>query len=106
MRQGAILFEIDPRPFAAALKQSQANLLKDRALLDRANEQEKRQQDLLAKNFISPDALRAGAGPTPRLRRPRSPATRRRSTARSSLEYCTIRAPVTGYVGPHPDPAG
>jgi multidrug efflux system membrane fusion protein len=29
VRQGSLLFEIDPRPFAAALKQAQANLLKD-----------------------------------------------------------------------------
>jgi multidrug efflux system membrane fusion protein len=56
VRQGAVLFEIDPRPFEAALKQAQANLLKDQALLDRAVEQEKRYKDLLAKNFISPDA--------------------------------------------------
>src|SRR5664279_1949472 len=56
VRQGSILFEIDPRPFAAALKQAQANLLKDKALFDRASEQEKRYKDLLAKNFISPDA--------------------------------------------------
>src|SRR5438874_741656 len=56
VRQGAVLFEIDPRPFAASLKQAQANLLKDRALLDRAREQDKRYKDLLTKNFISTDA--------------------------------------------------
>ncbi|TMG84672.1 MAG: efflux RND transporter periplasmic adaptor subunit [Betaproteobacteria bacterium] len=56
VRQGAVLFEIDSRPFAASLRQAQANLLKDKALLDRATEQEKRYKDLLAKNFISPDA--------------------------------------------------
>ena len=36
VRQGAVLFEIDARPFEASLKQAQANLLKDKALLDRA----------------------------------------------------------------------
>ena len=56
VRQGAVLFEIDPRPFAASLKLAQANLLRDKALYDRAAEQEKRYKDLLAKNFISPDA--------------------------------------------------
>jgi multidrug efflux system membrane fusion protein len=54
--KGALLFEIDPRPLAATLKQAQASLLKDKALLDRAVEQEKRYKDLLQKNFISPDA--------------------------------------------------
>src|SRR6202158_3125339 len=56
VRQGSVMFEIDPRPFAAGLKQAQANLAKDRALFDRASEQEKRYKDLLSKNFISPDA--------------------------------------------------
>ena len=39
VRQGSVLFEIDPRPFAASLRQAQANLLKDKALLDRVGEQ-------------------------------------------------------------------
>src|SRR5580704_12204603 len=55
VRQGAVLFELDPRPFAASLRQAQANLAKDKALLDRAVEQDKRYKDLLEKNFISPD---------------------------------------------------
>ena len=36
VRQGQLLFEIDPRPFAAALQQVQANLLRDRARGGRA----------------------------------------------------------------------
>jgi multidrug efflux system membrane fusion protein len=85
VRQGAILFEIDPRPFAASLKQAQANLLKDRALLDRANEQEKRYEQVrtnaeTAKATVAGDEAAIDG-------------------AKLSLEYCTIRAPVTGYVG-------
>jgi multidrug efflux system membrane fusion protein len=99
VRQGAVLFEIDPRPFAATLKQAQANLLKDRALLDRANEQEKRYKDLLTKNFISPDAYEqvrtnsATAGATVAADEAAI------ESAKLSLEYCTIRSPVTGYAG-------
>jgi multidrug efflux system membrane fusion protein len=99
VRQGAVLFELDPRPFAAALKQSQANLLKDRALLDRANEQEKRYKDLLARNFISPDAyeqVRTNAATAAATVAGDEAAI---DGAKLSLEYCTIRAPVTGYVG-------
>lgn len=99
VRQGAILFEIDPRPFAAALKQSQANLLKDRALLDRANEQEKRYKDLLAKNFISADAyeqVRTNAATAAATVAADEAAI---ESSKLSLEYCTIRSPVTGYAG-------
>ena len=99
VRQGAVLFEIDPRPFAAALKQSQANLLKDRALLDRATEQEKRYKDLLAKNFISPDAyeqVRTNAATAAATVAADEAGI---ESAKLSLEYCTIRSPVTGYAG-------
>ena len=99
VRQGAILFEIDPRPFAASLKQAQANLLKDKALLDRANEQEKRYKDLLAKNFISADAyeqVRTNAETAAATTAADEAAI---DNAKLSLEYCTIRSPVTGYAG-------
>jgi multidrug efflux system membrane fusion protein len=99
VRLGSVLFEIDPRPFAATLKQAQANLLKDRALLDRANEQEKRYKDLLAKNFISADAyeqVRTNAE-TAKATVAADEATI--ESAKLSLDYCTIRSPITGYAG-------
>jgi multidrug efflux system membrane fusion protein len=99
VKQGAILFQIDPRPFAAALKQAQANLLRDRALLDRAKEQDKRYKDLLEKNFISADAyeqVRTNAETAAATVAADEAAI---ESAKLSLEYCTIRAPVTGYAG-------
>src|SRR5438876_8007723 len=99
VRQGAVLFEIDPRPFAASLKQAQANLLKDKALLDRATEQEKRYKDLLAKNFISPDAYEQVRTNTATAAATVSADDAAIENAKLSLDYCTIRSPVTGYAG-------
>ena len=99
VRQGAVLFEIDPRPFAAALKQSQANLLKDQALLDRANQQEARYKDLLAKNFISADAYEQVRTNAETAKATVAADQAAIESSRLSLEYCTIRAPVTGYAG-------
>ena len=99
VRQGSVMFEIDPRPFAASLKQAQANLLKDRALFDRANEQEKRYKDLLTKNFISPDAYAQVQTNTATAAATVSADEAAIENAKLSLEYCTIRSPVTGYAG-------
>lgn len=99
VRQGALLFEIDPRPFAAALQQVQANLLRDRALLDRATDQEKRYKDLLQKNFISPDAygqVKTNMDSAAATVRADEAAV---ASARLQLDYCSIRSPVTGYAG-------
>jgi membrane fusion protein, multidrug efflux system len=99
VRQGSVMFEIDPRQFAASLKQAQANLLKDRALFDRANEQEKRYKDLLARNFISPDAYAQVQTNTATAAATVSADEAAIENARLSVEYCTIRSPVTGYAG-------
>ena len=99
VRQGSVLFEIDPRPFAAALKQAQANQLKDRALLDRANEQEKRYKDLLAKNFISADAYEQVRTNAETAKATVAADEAAIESARLSVEYCTIRSPITGYAG-------
>jgi multidrug efflux system membrane fusion protein len=99
VRQGALLFEIDPRPFAAALQQVQANVLRDRALLDRATDQEKRYKDLLQKNFISPDAygqVKTNMDSAAATVRADEAAV---ASARLQLDYCSIRSPVTGYAG-------
>jgi multidrug efflux system membrane fusion protein len=99
VRQGSVMFEIDPRPFDAALKQAQANLLRDRALYDRASEQEKRYKDLLAKNFISPDAYEQVRTNAQTAAATVSGDEAAIDSAKLSIEYCTIRSPVTGYAG-------
>jgi membrane fusion protein, multidrug efflux system len=99
VHKGDVLFEIDRRPLEAQLRQAQANLLKDRALLDHANEQDKRYKELLEKKFVSPDAYA-------QIRTNKETAAARASaddaaiqSARLQLEYCTIRSPITGYAG-------
>ena len=99
VRQGSVLFEIDRRPFEAQLKQAEANLLKDKALLQRATEQETRYKDLLERKFISPDAYEQV-----RTNTATAAATVRADEAAIEsvglqLDYCTIRSPVTGYAG-------
>jgi multidrug efflux system membrane fusion protein len=99
VRKGEVLFEIDKRPFEAQLAQAQATLGKDRALLDHANDQEKRYKELLAQKFISPDAYA-------QIRTNRETAAAQVRADEAAIEsvnlqlaYCTIRAPITGYAG-------
>jgi multidrug efflux system membrane fusion protein len=99
VRQGQLLFEIDPRPFAAALQQVQANLLRDRALVDRAADQEKRYKELLQKKFISADAygqVKTNLDSAAATIRADEASI---ASAKLQLEYCSIRSPVTGYAG-------
>ena len=99
VKKGAVLFRIDPRPYQAALRQSQANALRDRAARDQARSQERRYQDLLAKNFVSKEAyaqIRTNAETAEATAQASQAAL---ENARLNLEYCTIRSPLDGYVG-------
>lgn len=99
VHKGETLFELDRRPLEAQLRQAQANLLKDRALLDHANDQEKRYKDLLDRKFISPDAyaqIKTNVETAAAQVRADEAGI---ESARLSLDYCTIRAPITGYAG-------
>src|SRR5207247_10896608 len=99
VRHDALRFETDARAYEARLKQAQANLLKDKALLDRGTEQEKRYKDLLEKKFISADAyeqVRTNTATATATVRGDEAAV---ENSKLQLEYCTIRSPITGYAG-------
>src|SRR6266478_7137315 len=99
VRKGAVLFRIDPRPYEAALRQAEANALRDAAARDQARSQERRYQELLAKNFISKEAyaqIRTNAETAEAVAQGSRAAL---DNAKLNLEYCTIRTPIDGYPG-------
>lgn len=99
VRKGEVLFRIDPRPYEAALRQAQANALRDAAARDQARSQEKRYQELLEKNFVSKEAyaqIRTNAATAEATAKASQAAL---ENARLNVEYCTISSPLDGYVG-------
>lgn len=96
---GSVLFNLDPRPFEAALRQAEANHQRDLAQLAQAERQEARYQELLAKNFVSKEAyaqFKTGAETAAAAVLAGKAAL---ENARLQLEYTTIRAPINGYTG-------
>jgi len=99
VRKGEVLFRIDARPYEAALRQAEANALRDAAARDQALSQAKRYQELLDKNFISKEAyaqIRTNAETAEATAKASQAAL---ENARLNLEYCTIVSPLDGYVG-------
>jgi len=99
VRQGSALFKIDPRPFEAALRQAEANFLRDTAEKDQARSQERRYLELLQKNFVSKEAyaqIRTKAETAEAVAEASRAAL---DNAKLNLEYCTIRSPIDGYTG-------
>jgi membrane fusion protein, multidrug efflux system len=99
VKQGDLLFTIDPRPFQAALEQAQANLAKDRAQYRQAAADERRYATLLKQNVGSRqqyDQVEATAGA---LSASMAADEASVQTARLNLEYTEIRAPIDGRTG-------
>ena len=99
VRKGQVLFKIDPRPYEAALRQAEANALRDTAAAEQARSQEKRYQDLLDKNFVSKEAyaqIRTNATTADATAKASQAAL---DNAKLNVEYCTITAPIEGYAG-------
>jgi multidrug efflux system membrane fusion protein len=99
VRQGSVLFKIDPRPFEAALRQAEAVHARDTAQKEQTRSQERRYQELLQKNFVSKEAyaqIRTNADSAEAVAQASKAQV---DNARLQLEYCTIRSPIDGYPG-------
>src|SRR6184192_66102 len=99
VNKGDLLFQIDPRPFEAALAQAKATLAKDQANQAKADADEKRARDLFNKKVISDqerDTAIAAAGATRANVQADEAAVRQ---AELNLGYTKITAPIDGLAG-------
>jgi multidrug efflux system membrane fusion protein len=99
VREGQVLFEIDPRTFAAALDQAQGTLARDQASWTSAQHDVARYQALASKEYVTQqqlDQARAAANALAGTMRADSAAI---DQAKLNLQYATIRAPITGRAG-------
>jgi multidrug efflux system membrane fusion protein len=99
VRAGQILFQIDPRPYEAALEQAQAVLARDLVQLANARQQVTRYEELSRTQMASReqyDQYRTNAEVLAAAVTSDSASVR---NARLNLEYCTIRARITGRSG-------
>jgi multidrug efflux system membrane fusion protein len=99
VRKGEVLFRIDARPFEAALKQAEANALRDAAARDQARSQERRYQELLNKNFVSKEAYAQIATNAQTAEATAKASQAALESAQINLDYCTIASPIDGFVG-------
>ena len=99
IKKGDVLFRIDARPYDAALKQAEANALRDAAARDQAQSQERRYKELLEKNFISKEAYAQIATNAQTAQATARASQAALENAKLNVEYCTIISPLEGYVG-------
>ncbi len=94
-----VLFEIDPRPYQAALQQAQANLFRDLAQAQNAARDAERYRDLAANSFVTTEDYQQKQATADALAATVQADSAALAVARLNLDYARIRAPITGRTG-------
>jgi multidrug efflux system membrane fusion protein len=99
VHQGELLFQIDPRPFEAALRQAKANLARDHATLERNQLDLVRYSELIKKDFTSRQQVEQTKASVDSMAATIEADQALIVQAELNLEYCEIRSPLEGIAG-------
>ena len=99
VKQGDLLFTIDPRQYQAALDQAQGQLGQVKAQLGLDRITLKRQQELRARNVTSPQDLDVAQGTVNSDEAKVKSAEAAVAAAQVNLDFCNIRSPINGRAG-------
>jgi len=99
VHQGDLLVEIDPRPFEVQLMQAQGQLVKDQAALDNAQLDLTRYQTLVTHNAIPEQQLATEKALVEQYHGAVQTDQAAIASAKLNLDYCHLRAPISGRIG-------
>jgi multidrug efflux system membrane fusion protein len=99
VKKGDPLFTIDPRPFEAMVRQSEAVLARDSAQLENAKRDVERSAELVKDGFVSKDKYDLSRTNVATLEAVVRADRAALDTARLQLGYCDIRSPISGVAG-------
>lgn len=98
-KAGALLFQIDPRPYQATLAQATANKDKDEALLATAQADLKRYEQLVQQRFQSQQSYEDQKGLVAQTQAAIRADQAMIESAQLNLQYTSIRSPIDGRTG-------
>lgn len=94
-----VLFTIDPRPYQATLREAEARLLRDQALLRKSEADLVRYADLVKRDFVTREQFDLITATVESMRATVAADQASVDSARLQLDYCTVTAPVGGRTG-------
>jgi membrane fusion protein, multidrug efflux system len=99
VKPGDVLFEIDPRPYAALVAQAEAALAKDKAQLANAEADLQRFQSLSVKEYATRQSVDTQKALVAQVTAQLASDQAQIDATKLQLGYATIRAPIGGRVG-------
>lgn len=99
VREGQLLFSIDPRPLEAALKQAEATEQRDTAQAANAEAQARRVAELAERGIATREQAETSATSANALEATLAADRAAVENARVQLQYASIKAPISGRTG-------
>jgi multidrug efflux system membrane fusion protein len=99
VRAGETLFTIDPRQYEAAVRQAEAQLAKDQALLNKARADVQRYAQLVKQDFVTKQDNDQVVATAESLKATVASDEANLDNARLQVAYCTITSPLDGRTG-------
>ncbi len=99
VKAGAVLFQIDPAPFKAALSKAQGDLARTQATLFETQATVKRYESLVEIEAVSRQTFDTARSALQNAVAAKRSAEADVETARLNLSYATVKAPISGRIG-------
>jgi len=99
VKEGTLLFEIDPRPYQAALNKTQASLARNRVIMKNARKDYERYLQLAKEGLVSQEQAEGYRTRAETAAADFAADQAGVENARTQLSYCTISAPISGRLG-------
>jgi len=99
VKEGDVLFQLDPRQYQAALDQAKADVAQREAILVRSQQNVARYRPLVAKGAVSKKELDDAIQSAEANRANVDAARAALDNAKLNLEWTTVRSPITGIAG-------
>lgn len=99
VKEEALLFEIDPRPYQAALNKAESSLARNRVIMKNARKDYERYLQLAQEGLVSQEQAEGYRTRAETAAADFAADQAGVENARTQLSYCTITAPISGRLG-------
>ena len=99
VEKGQVLFQLDPRPFQAALQRAEAILERDKAQEANARQEAARYSELAGQEYVTAQQYDQSRTAAAAAAATLAASQAELAEARLNLQYATIRAPIAGRTG-------
>jgi len=99
VQKGALLFQLDPRVYQAALRKAEAALARDRVILANARKDYERYAQLVKDGIVTQEQAEGYRTRAESAAADLAADQAALDNAREQLAYCTITAPISGRLG-------